>query len=280
MGRIVTETHTQRLIDLIQEVEEYILANRNNTDHDDNDDDDPSHQSNGTNSNHHCRIVLGGSQYCSIADRYVAPTIILNPPSHLRIMQEEIFGPILPIITVNDRMEAIQYIRTMNAPIRNHNDKSHNTGNDGVYGVMSLTRTPLCLYVFTNSDTVLQQMIQQVPAGSVVRNDCLIHLCSPYIPFGGLGTSGYGGAYHGKYTFDLFSHALPVMYRPYVWPRHILPMYDWNVLRCHPFTPMKKYITLHIAMRLPAIPVLHIRLVGVVLVLMLAIVLGVWFGLR
>jgi acyl-CoA reductase-like NAD-dependent aldehyde dehydrogenase len=247
IGRIVTQEHTQRLIDMIREVEDYIATI-------------PPAETSANNDRHsQCRIVMGGSNDCDAADKYIAPTIIVNPPRHLRIMQEEIFGPILPIVTVTDRNDAIQYIRTMNG---------------------GRTMTPLCLYVFTNSNTVLQQLIQQVPAGSVVRNDCLIHLCSPYIPFGGLGTSGYGGAYHGRYTFDLFSHSLPVMYRPYVWPRHILPMYDWNALRCHPFTPMKKYITLHIAMRLPAFPVLHVRLVSMVLVLILAIFLGVWFGVR
>ena len=255
IGRIVTVQHTQRLIDMIIEVEEYIAALPPVTA--ENNDDHYYHSQ--------CRIVLGGSRDCDASDKYIAPTIIVNPPLHLRIMQEEIFGPILPIITVSDRNSAIQYIRTMNAPT---------TTNGG------MTMTPLCLYVFTNSDHVLQQMIQQVPSGSVVRNDCLIHLCSPYIPFGGLGTSGYGGAYHGKHTFDLFSHVLPVMYRPYVWPRRFLPIYDWNALRCHPFTPMKKYITLNIAMRLPAVPVLQVRLVSMVLVLILAIFLGIWFGLR
>ena len=251
IGRIVTIPHTQRLIDMIVQVEEYIASLPVTNDNNDE--------------NGQCRIVWGGSRDCDASDKYIAPTIILNPPSHLRIMQEEIFGPILPIITVSDRNEAIQYMRTMNAPT-----------NSGV----GMSMTPLCLYVYTNSDSVLQQMIQQVPAGSVVRNDCLIHLCSPYIPFGGLGTSGYGGAYHGRHTFDLFSHTLPVMYRPYVWPRKILALYDWNVLRCHPFTPMKKFITLHVAMRLPAIPVFHLRRVSMVLVLILAIFFGVWFGVQ
>ena len=243
IGRIVTIQHTQRLIDLIIEVEEYIASVP-------------------VDGDHTCQIVVGGSSECDASEKYIAPTIILNPPLHLRIMQEEIFGPILPIITVSNRNDAIQSIRRINMPT-----------NGG------MTMTPLCLYVFTNSNSVLQQMIQQVPAGSVVRNDCLIHLCSPYIPFGGLGTSGYGGAYHGRYTFDLFSHTLPVMYRPYVWPRKFLPIYDWNVLRCHPFTPMKKYITLHVAMSLPAVPVLHVRLVSIVVVLILSIFLGVWFGI-
>jgi acyl-CoA reductase-like NAD-dependent aldehyde dehydrogenase len=233
LGRIVTVRHAERLVALLQEVEAHIAAT--------------------TPSDHGaCRILTGGAQFCHPKQRYICPTIIRNPPPDCRMMQEEIFGPILPIVTVPTRAAAVDYMRHI------------------------LPGTPLCLYVFTDDDSVFARICQQVPAGSVVRNDCLVHLCSHYIPFGGLGTSGYGGTYHGKYTYDLFSHALPVMYRPYVWPSGLL--WDWNTLRCHPFTRLKRFVTVHVVIQLPAIPVLHIRWYGRVLLLgTLVVTGGLWY---
>jgi acyl-CoA reductase-like NAD-dependent aldehyde dehydrogenase len=214
IGRIVTVRNAERLVDMIKEVEDYIISQDNM--------DNPNR----------CQIITGGSKMCNASERFVAPTIVLNPPNHCRMMQEEIFGPVLPIVTVASRDDAVEYMRH------------------------TMMGTPLCLYVFTSSESVFQTIVQQVPAGSVVRNDCLVHLCSPYIPFGGLGTSGYGGTYHGRHTFELFSHALPIMYRPYVWPSFL---WDWNQLRCHPFTPLKHMVTVNVVIQLPAIPVLNVR---------------------
>jgi acyl-CoA reductase-like NAD-dependent aldehyde dehydrogenase len=226
LGRIVTVRHAERLVALLQQVEEITTA-----------DDD-----------HRCQWIVGGSKQCRPSQRYICPTILINPPAESRLMQEEIFGPILPIVTVPHRAAAVEYIRHR------------------------MPGTPLCLYVFTDDAAVFQTLVRQVPAGSVVRNDCLVHLCSPYIPFGGLGTSGYGGTYHGRYTFDLFSHALPVLHRPYVWPG----LWDWTVLRCHPFTRLKRFVTVRVAIQLPAIPVLHVRFfyrMGRILLLLLLLLL-------
>lgn len=202
-GRIVSSRHAERLVEMISQVER---ADNKTT-----------------------KIVVGGSKQCDAAARYVAPTIIVNPPADSRVMQEEIFGPILPIVTVKSRQEAVDFMRKMPG-------------------------TPLCMYVFTSSEAVFQEMIQKVPAGSVMRNDCLMHLSSQFIPFGGLGSSGYG-AYHGKHSFDLFSHTQPIMFRP------CFPGLDLNMIRCHPFGKVKGYVMTDIVVALPPIPVLHIRFV-------------------
>jgi hypothetical protein len=202
MGRIVTRAHAQRLLEMLVEAEQ-----------------DPS-----------TRIVMGGSHHCNVEHRFIAPTIIINPPKSCRLVREEIFGPILPIFTVSNRNQAIECMQTM----------SRACG------------TPLCLYVFTNSTSVFEEIVQKVPAGSAVRNDCLIHLASPHIPFGGLGRSGYGN-YHGKYTFDTFSHVQPILYRP------CGPGTDLGWLRFFPFNSFPEWIMTRVVAFLPSVPVLYLR---------------------
>jgi aldehyde dehydrogenase (NAD+) len=153
-------------------------------------------------------------------------SIMLTPNVSLIRSQEEIFGPILPILTVKSRDEAVQLIR-------------------------DLPGTPLCLYVFTKSPKVFEEISQKCPSGSAMRNDCLVHLCSGYFPFGGLGSSGYG-SYHGDHTFETFSHQHLVMYRP------CLPGADFFMARYHPFGNYKGVIVENL-LRLPGIPVLHVR---------------------
>jgi hypothetical protein len=84
------------------------------------------------------------------------------------------------------------------------------------------------------------------------HTQAVIHGGSPYLPFGGIGTSG-NGAYHGKYSFDTFSHELPVVTRP-GWTGS-----DVGMARYHPFGPAKGFLVSSIMMRLPAVPVLHTR---------------------
>jgi Aldehyde dehydrogenase family len=171
------------------------------------------------------KILCGGSRQCNVAAKYVAPTLIVNPPSTCRLLREEIFGPILPILTVTSRDEAIQVMRR-------------------------LPGTPLSLYVFTNSNSVLEEIVRKVPSGSVIRNDCLVHLSSHYMSFGGLGSSGYG-AYHGRHSFELFSHKQPIMFRP------CFPGFDFGFLRYHPFGRIKGFLVCDVAIVLPSIPVLR-----------------------
>jgi acyl-CoA reductase-like NAD-dependent aldehyde dehydrogenase len=215
LGRMSTSQHAARHVVMIQQVEKAALS------------------STGTSSkaeeetNQGCKIICGGSKNCDVRSRYICPTIILNPPRDCRLLQEEIFGPILPVIAVKTRDEAVQLIRDMPG-------------------------TPLCLYVFTKSSRVFDEITQKCPSGATMRNDALVHLTSSYFPFGGLGSSGYGG-YHGKYTFDTFSHQHMSMYRP------CLPGMDFLMARYHPFGNIKGVILEKILSKVPATPVLHVR---------------------
>uniref|UniRef100_A0A673K2B3 Aldehyde dehydrogenase n=1 Tax=Sinocyclocheilus rhinocerous TaxID=307959 RepID=A0A673K2B3_9TELE len=124
-----------------------------------------------------CTIALGGesdrSQY------YIAPTVLRDVLPHFKIMQEEIFGPLLPIVTVNGLSEAIHFI--------NAREK------------------PLALYVFSSDKTVIKRMLAETTSGGVTVNDVLMHYTVDTLPFGGVGNSGMG-RYHGRHTFDQLSH--------------------------------------------------------------------------
>jgi hypothetical protein len=144
-----------------------------------------------------------------------------------RLMKEEIFGPILPVLIVESREEAIAIIHKIHV-------------------------TPLAISVYTKYDGVFQQICQQVRSGSAVRNDALIQAGHPFIPFGGLGSSGYG-AVSGKASFDTFSHYFPTMYRP------CAPGMDAFMARYHPFAGIKGWLVLNVLVKLPHVPVLHLR---------------------
>jgi hypothetical protein len=123
--------------------------------------------------------------------------------------------------------------------------------------------TPLCTYVFTNSEAVFKEICDKCPSGSAVRNDALLHFAFSSIPIGGLGSSGMGH-FHGKYTFDCFAHSFPVLYRP------CAPGMDLNMIRYHPFGKIKAKLV-ETAMRLPYVPVLNIRTWTKVLIAPLAV---------
>jgi hypothetical protein len=186
------------------------------------------------------RIIYGGSDLCDVDHCYVCPTLILNPPHGCRLLQEEIFGPILPIMTIKSREEGIHFIR---------NEQ---------YG------TPLALYVFTKSEQIYQDIIQAIPSGAACRNELLIHAISSHLPFGGLGTSGYG-TYHGMYSFETFTHAFGSVYRP------CFPGSDFGMLRFHPYKGFRRAALLDFVVKLPDMPVLHIRRVTVVLSVLLVL---------
>jgi acyl-CoA reductase-like NAD-dependent aldehyde dehydrogenase len=227
LGRIVHESHAQRLQDLIVEVEEYLIADDVGT---------------GTSAPP-CRILCGGSKSCDVKSKYIAPTIILNPPVNSRMMQEEIFGPILPIWTFTSRSEAIERVQRMSPG------------------------TPLCLYAFTNSDNVFCQYTNACRAGSAMRNDALCHLANPCVPFGGLGTSGYG-TYHGKYSFETFSQSFYSCHR-------IMGIKAGDKIRCHPFggvDSFKSRALQFLLVHAPAMPVLHLPWLAA----MLLVVLTCW----
>lgn len=121
------------------------------------------------------------------ADRYMAPTALVGTDPASRVMQEEIFGPILPIIPVDGAGAAIDFI--------NGRDK------------------PLALYVFAESKSVIDRMLAETSSGGVCVNATLYHLVPPTLPFGGVGESGQG-AYHGRSTFETFSHRKSVLRKP------------------------------------------------------------------
>lgn len=131
-------------------------------------------------------VVHGGKH--DVANKYIEPTIVLNPAHDSRIMQEEIFGPVLPIVTIKNIEAAIPFI----------NERAK----------------PLALYLFSKNSDFEQQVLDSTSAGMVCINDGFMFAANPNLPFGGVGNSGTG-AYHGKIGFDNFSHLKTVMKRSF-----------------------------------------------------------------
>ncbi|KAK6246228.1 hypothetical protein SCA6_009318 [Theobroma cacao] len=131
------------------------------------------------------KIVHGGERDKN--NLKIAPTILLDVPLDSLIMNEEIFGPLLPIIMV-DKVE------------------------DSFDVINSSGTKPLAAYLFTNKEKLKEKFVATVSAGGLVVNDTTVHLAEHTLPFGGVGDSGMG-AYHGKFSFDAFSHKKAVLYR-------------------------------------------------------------------
>ena len=142
-------------------------------------------------------IVIGGD--VDRASLSIEPTVLDNVSFDAAIMQEEIFGPLLPLIEYEHLDDAIHEIQRR--------------------------AKPLALYLFSSDQAVWERIEKTVSFGGGCINDCLMHVSSPYLPFGGVGNSGMG-RYHGKDSFDTFSHHksimnkstkidLDVRYRPY-----------------------------------------------------------------
>ncbi|CAJ1974241.1 unnamed protein product [Sphenostylis stenocarpa] len=132
------------------------------------------------------KIVYGGEK--DEKKLRIAPTILLDVPRDSLIMGEEIFGPLLPIITVNKLEESLDLI---------------------ISG-----EKPLAAYVFTNDKKFQEQFVKNVSSGGLLVNDTTLHLVVDTLPFGGVGESGMG-AYHGKFSFDAFTHKKAVLYRSF-----------------------------------------------------------------
>jgi len=144
-GRIVNDNHFNRLVNIIEDSRQ--------------------------------QVIYGGE---SNADElFVAPTIILDPKLSDSVMQQEIFGPILPII-------------------------GYDTFNE-VYDIVEQYEKPLALYLFTEDSDQITAVFNRLSFGGGCVNDTILHLANPNLPFGGVGHSGIG-SYHGKYSFELFSH--------------------------------------------------------------------------
>ncbi len=130
------------------------------------------------------QVALGGR--IDPADRYVAPTVLRNVAPDAPIMQEEIFGPLLPVLTVADLESAIAFV---NARPR-----------------------PLALYVFSGNAPAQRAVVERTSSGGVCVNGTIWHVLNSSLPFGGVGPSGMG-AYHGRWTFEVFSHRKSVVTR-------------------------------------------------------------------
>nr|WP_288935793.1 aldehyde dehydrogenase [uncultured Allomuricauda sp.] len=142
--------------------------------------------------------LLFGGNY-NDDDQYLEPTLVDEPQEDSTIMEGEVFGPILPIISYEDESELDEYI--------------------------SRFPNSLAFYVFSNNKKFQKRMMHQYSFGGGTINDVVVHISNKDLPFGGVGQSGIGG-YHGKYSFDLFSHHksivkrgtwldVPLRYAPY-----------------------------------------------------------------
>ncbi|WP_306550874.1 aldehyde dehydrogenase family protein [Daejeonella sp.] len=129
-------------------------------------------------------IVKGGAD--SDQDHTLEPTILNKVSLSSTIMQEEIFGPLLPVITYSSIQEAIDLV----------NQRAK----------------PLALYIFSGSDSLVQDTIRQTSSGGTCVNDVVLHISNPNLPFGGIGNSGNGSC-HGFYGFKAFSHERGIMFQ-------------------------------------------------------------------
>jgi aldehyde dehydrogenase (NAD+) len=131
------------------------------------------------------RTVVGGTS--DRTTKYIAPTVLADVDPASPVMREEIFGPILPIVTVPGLDEAVDFI--------NDRDK------------------PLALYVFTDSDTTRRRIAEETSSGGLGYGLPLAHLTVSELPFGGVGESGMGN-YHGRWSIETFSHRKAILEKP------------------------------------------------------------------
>ncbi|MDX1754117.1 MAG: aldehyde dehydrogenase family protein [Salinimicrobium sediminis] len=142
-------------------------------------------------------VITGGQT--DATDNYIAPTLLNEPSLDAEVMQDEIFGPILPILSFSDETEIEKII--------------------GHYP------DPLALYVFAEDKDFSEKILLKYRFGGGASNDVVVHIANKNLPFGGVGSSGYGG-YHGKFSFDTFTHKksiskratwidIPLRYAPY-----------------------------------------------------------------
>jgi acyl-CoA reductase-like NAD-dependent aldehyde dehydrogenase len=130
------------------------------------------------------KIIYGGQT--DRDDRYISPTLLDGVSPDDPIMQEEIFGPILPMMEWENLDEVVDFV--------NNRDK------------------PLALYVYTRNNKISDRVLTECSSGGACINDSVVHIGNPNLPFGGVGASGIG-AYHGRASFDTFSHLKSVMHR-------------------------------------------------------------------
>ena len=163
-GRIVNEWHMERLQKILEQDAKYLFC--------------------------------GGE--ADALQRYIEPAILdLGKDQNAASMQEELFGPILPVLSYHKLEDAVRFVNKR--------------------------AKPLALYLFTKKRSAEKFVLERVSSGGVCVNDTISHLINPDLPFGGVGASGMG-QYHGKYSFDTFTHEKSVFYKPA----------DWNLPVCYP----------------------------------------------
>ena len=163
-GRIVNERHMERLQKILEQDAKYLFC--------------------------------GGE--ADALQRYIEPAILdLGKDQNAASMQEELFGPILPVLSYHKLEDAVRFVNKR--------------------------AKPLALYLFTKKRSAEKFVLEWVSSGGVCVNDTISHLINPDLPFGGVGASGMG-QYHGKYSFDTFTHEKSVFYKPA----------DWNLPVCYP----------------------------------------------
>lgn len=163
-GRIVNERHMERLQKILEQDAKYLFC--------------------------------GGE--ADTLQRYIEPAILdLGKDQNAASMQEELFGPILPVLSYHKLEDAVRFVNKR--------------------------AKPLALYLFTKKRSAEKFVLERVSSGGVCVNDTISHLVNPDLPFGGVGASGMG-QYHGKYSFDTFTHEKSVFYKPA----------DWNLPVCYP----------------------------------------------
>ena len=143
-------------------------------------------------------VVVGG---CHTAEeRYIEPTLLDNVSADSAVMREEIFGPVLPMITIDSVEDAVEFILDR--------------------------EKPLAMYLF-GAEATMRDVLRRTSSGGACINDTILHIANENLPFGGVGNSGMS-AYHGRNSFDVFSHQravvktptwldLPFRYMPYKW---------------------------------------------------------------
>ncbi|AFY53224.1 NAD-dependent aldehyde dehydrogenase [Rivularia sp. PCC 7116] len=133
------------------------------------------------------KIIIGGETISN--EFYIAPTLIDEVSWEDAIMQEEIFGPILPVIEFTNYQEAID--------------------------IVNCHPKPLALYLFSRNKSLQKQVVEETSFGGGCINHTMIHYAAPSLPFGGIGNSGIG-SYHGKVSFNTFSHYKSILKKPFI----------------------------------------------------------------
>jgi len=150
------------------------------------------------------KIYYGGKTI--IENRSIAPTLLQNISFEDNIMQDEIFGPILPVIAFENLDEVIAKVKKR--------------------------EKPLALYIYSKSKKTIQKILHEISFGGGAINESLVHLSNPNLPFGGVGASGIGN-YHSKAGFDTFTHYKSIL--------HKTSWFEPNI-KYTPFTKLKKKI--------------------------------------